>query len=353
MPSVYKRPGSSVWWMSLRTFDGRRVKRSTGERNEHRARQIAYAVEMRHNLARHGIIDEETLRLAERGQVSWSAAIDEWADELPESRHGEQIEGWVREFAKGRGAIRDLGKLEIIFELERWASSGGVVSSTAAKKLGAVARFGEWCRRAGYIRTNEAANARRPKPTRELAVPHDAFAPQDMARLCDLRPLYRVMLLTGLRLAELQRLKRGHAELGDRPRLTVPGSMSKNGIEVTIPLAESVAEVIDPMRAPNMPLLDIPSRKETVNDSLKRDLRRLGIEGNYNVRSMRKSFVTALLATGADTIDVLRLRRDQGTGATKLAAWNYCDGKQIESRLRGRLAALEAHVFGSVKKEAM
>ncbi len=54
--------------------------------------------------------------------------------------------------------------------------------------------------------------------------------------------MYKVLVLTGLRRGELESLEVRHLSLdGKRPRLTLPGSLTKNGEEASIPLLADLA----------------------------------------------------------------------------------------------------------------
>ncbi|MBA4068044.1 MAG: hypothetical protein C0501_30940 [Isosphaera sp.] len=79
------------------------------------------------------------------------------------------------------------------------------------------------------------------------------------------RLMYRLAILTGLRRGELSRLKVRHLVLVRRPRIEMPGALTKNGRDAVIPLVPALAEelrawVRDTSRVKDDPVLTVPDR---------------------------------------------------------------------------------------------
>ncbi|MBA4067989.1 MAG: hypothetical protein C0501_30655 [Isosphaera sp.] len=77
--------------------------------------------------------------------------------------------------------------------------------------------------------------------------------------------LYRLAILTGLRRAELSRLRVRHLVLDGRPRVELPGALTKGDRDAVVPLVPALADdlrawVVDAGRGPDDPVVTVPER---------------------------------------------------------------------------------------------
>lgn len=349
MAKVYLRGG--IWHASFMGHDGHRIRKSTGIRERKLAEQVASRWEMQHALVRAGVIDPRELGVAEHGGRRLIDLLPDWSKDLPNTVHGDQVVAWVKEFVeKSRIATcREWNGVDAVARIEGWLGDcKDVRPETLLKKRAAVKRFGDFLVRRGMVRMNAAEMTRLPRAGGGTKVEHRSLSASEVALLGTRRLFWEFMAWTGIRLQEAARLRRCDFDLGDRPSVTVPGEASKNGITATVPISRRLSDSLRSeigMLAPASLVFDIPARKDTAAAMLLRDAEHCGIDrAGLNVRSFRKTFVTWLRASGADGVDIIRLRRDKGRGSESLVAWNYTDDKVVDERLRRTLSLMEAWI---------
>lgn len=352
MPSVYRRGGRGPWWAAFTGYDGQRRKVSTRVHNHATAKQMANLLEAQHGLVRMGLASPDALLTAQRGVTDPELLVEEWKGTLTgKLDENKRIRAsWVRSFLKEQRivACATFASPEIIERLTKWIDTKQA-QETRGKKLAAVRAFGTYLVEHGYCHTNKADAMAAPKPDGKRRIVHLSLEAADAEALWahPTRGLYyRFRCFTGVRGSEACQLLRSDFVLDDKPRMTVRAEVAKNGLEVTVPLAkhlaERMAEAVGMAHPAARVFPDVSTSRSSRRDQWKDDHAALELPKSVNERSMRMSFNSWLLASGADLADVIRLRRDKGRGAERLASWNYCDGKVIEKRLRATLARLEA-----------
>ncbi len=203
-----------------------------------------------------------------------------------------------------------------------WLASRGYAPSTIARRLASLRSYFRFLRRRGVVASDPAAGLRNPKQARRLprllrvdevirlldTVPVDAAAGvRDRAML---ETLYggglRVSELVGLDLADLDmesELVRVRGK-GRRERLCPIGEMANAWIRRWIPLREP--------KAPREPALFLNQRgtrltARSVGRLLEQHLARAGLTDAASPHTLRHSFATHLLDSGADLRSVQEL----------------------------------------------
>lgn len=144
----------------------------------------------------------------------------------------------AKAFSKWCLKTRRLGE-DVLASLD--AASGEVRRQRRALTDDELARLMRAARERPVV---EALTVRRGERKGELAANVRPEVRAELERLGWERALmYKVLVLTGLRRGELESLEVRHLSLdGKRPRLTLPGSLTKNGEEASIPLLADLAD---------------------------------------------------------------------------------------------------------------
>jgi integrase len=261
-------------------------------------------------------------------------ALDDWVGGLDVSaRTRQSYHQAVRAFARwllrrGHGHARAVADLEAVSgagERHRRALTAGELARLLAVAVDRPlneARLIRWGPRAG-------ATDRKLKAA-------------EVARLIALgannRLLYWTAATTGLRAAELRSLRVSDLSLaGADPRVRLPGSETKNGQPVSLPLrsdlAGELAAWLDGRKArPGDRVFRVPNRTA---DELRRDLRAAGIplaDGRGRVvdfHSLRGTFATLLAVGGVPALTAKKLMRHS---TIRLTLDLYADAAQADDR---------------------
>lgn len=375
MARIYRRGG--IYWCAYRGYDGERKQESTGVRDPKVAMQIATHREMRHALAREGIIDPGDLLVGEKGQTPIDTVVAKFIETIgsPEVRKDTQrmIDALVT--AKAIKTIGELGTASIVSRIENWLeaiAARGVQRRRVGEYLRAVRRLSRFAWRRNYIRSDEPLKAELPATARANGKPagrrirHRAFEPVEIAALIDpdlkqhtefkrfreqvrhwpdRQAFYLFLAWTGLRQEEALRIERSDLVLDDEPAIHIRSEVAKNAMECWLPLAPVVAERLTDLIGLRTGLVfkHITRRREWRQTMLERDCIHAGIDPTLiNGRSFRMTHNTWLRLAGVDSETVATLRRDRGSGTALLRRWNYTDEKQLLPCLRASLLLAEA-----------
>lgn len=267
----------------------------------------------------------------------------------------------------------------------RWFRESKLRASTRNDYLAIWKGLFKWLRRERMVTESPLEFIDKLDETRTSREFRRALTPDEVTRLlsCDGIPkirrlIYRVFLETGLRGAELRKLRVGdfnlrtsysrpgggaEPALADRPRsedagvsitrtvatlagpsVRVPASLAKNRKSSLLPLdpqtAADLAALIHPNAAPfQLALQGLVPR----NDTFKRDLAAAGIAcvdtmgRRVDMHAMRKSYGTALVLSGAEPRVVMEAMRHSDL---KLTMQTYMDAAQLAGPVAAAVASL-------------
>lgn len=327
-----------VFVAEFRDADGKLVTRSTKCRTEAGARRVLAAWERDEDAIRSGlrtradtVARDEAARPVEEHLGEYVAAL---RARRRSANYWRRVEGRLRRvFADLRPRrLADLTRPAV----ERWLDAltthprAGPPRPASTRTRNAyrddLATFLEWARTAGRAAVNPLADV--PKLQRVRVRPRRALTRDEFARLCAAAPpartlLYRVLLLTGLRVDELRTLTVGRLDLDATPpviSLEDTADKSRRGDEVIV--AADLVPVLRQLAAgkpATARLLRVPS---SLLRYLNRDLEAAGIPKvddrgrSVDLHALRRTLATWLAAAGTAPKVAQRVLRHRSIAMT-------------------------------------
>ncbi len=304
--------------------NGRTVVKSTGRRVASEAQRVLVKLEAAEAQVASGLLSREdaaTVAHAKRPLVEHLA--DYFADmeaRRLSANYRRETERHLRRAVAELGAklLVDLsrpkveGWLRRLLVVQQRADAPPVLAAIRTRNAyrDDLATFVEWCRVGGRCPTNPLADLPKPSAKSDRKRPRRALGRAEFARLCaaatpERAEIYRVMLLTGLRVNELRTLTVGRLDLDATPPvigLDERIDKSRRGDEVVV-----AAELVPILRRhaagkrPGARLLVVPG---SFLARLNGDLKRAGVDKvdgrgrTVDLHGMRRTLATWLAADG-------------------------------------------------------
>ena len=219
-----------------------------------------------------------------------------------------------------------------------WRNRGGRGPKYVNDVLGAALTFLTWMERRGWIPANPLRHVEKVRNDREGTY-RRALSPAEVSRLLAVAPVerawvYLVILYTGLRRHELNRLTWGHFHLdAPQPFVELPATITKNHKSDRLPLRPEVVAALVKNRPENSMAFEWVFRgKVPAPVKLRRDLAVAGIPvvdergRRIDVHALRTTFGTMLSVAGVAPRVAMELMRHSDL---KLTMRIYTDAGQL------------------------
>jgi len=233
--SLFKRKGTTRWWIKLTARNGRRIQQSTGTDDKVKAQEL-------HDKLKASLWDQE--RLGMKPQRSWREAVVRWLEETSEKvTHREDVKklAWLHVHLGDR--MLDEITLDVIDQVRAARLKEGT-KATTNRYLALVRAIlirardeWEWTEKAPKIRLFKETNSRERSLTAEQAKTLLAELPQHQ------REIVLFALATGLRQGNVLKLEWSQVNLEQR-HAWIRGSQSKNRHPIAVPLNDAALSVL-------------------------------------------------------------------------------------------------------------
>ncbi len=233
--SLFKRKGTTRWWIKLTARNGRRIQQSTGTDDKVKAQEL-------HDKLKASLWDQE--RLGVKPQRSWREAVVRWLEETSEKvTHRED----VKKLAWLHVHLGDLKLDEITLDVIDQVRSAKLKEGTKAttnRYLALVRAIlirardeWEWTEKVPKIRLFKESNSRERSLTAEQAKRLLAELPEHQ------RDIVLFALATGLRQGNVLKLEWSQVNLEQR-HAWIRGWESKNRHPIAVPLNDAALSVL-------------------------------------------------------------------------------------------------------------
>ncbi len=225
--------------------------------------------------------------------------------------------------------------------------AGELAPKSVALRVEALRSLCLWAVRRGLLPTNPLVSLT--KISIQPREPHRALSDPEVKSLLESAPAlhrlwYEVALQTGYRVSELRALRVRDLDI-EGPSLRLGAEFTKNRKEASQPIARDLAKRLQEMadgRAGDARLLNIPS--SSASQIFREESEAAGIVGETNEgkatwHSLRKSYVNALIHSGADVKTVMELAR-HSTASLTMEVYASAD----QGRLREAAEAAARHI---------
>lgn len=191
--------------------------------------------------------------------------------------------------------------------------------------LDALSAFCNWLLAQRRIETNPVEHVRRVSCPRGSKGNHRSLTPDEITRLIEAAPeraaVYTLAIITGLRKAELRRLRWEHVHLTDQPHLKLPAELTKNRRSDIAWLTSEAAELLREHNADGLVrgrvFRDMPTH-QTLDEHLKRagiaKHDHLGRSASFH--TLRRSLVTLCHLNGVDRRTAMAIARHSHSDLT-------------------------------------
>lgn len=331
MASVFKRTirgrKSKVWWFKFQDYTGRWRTRKGGPSKED-TRQHALAVEADHAAVRRGEkpapshwskghlrpVDEVVKEYLAWGRERGGRRGHGWPERNARLRDG-YLQWWAERL--GWRVLGDIGRTAVEHEIDTLLTAGTHSPKSVALRVEAVKAFAAWATGRGLLPSNPLSGIGR-IDTRAKK-PHRPLTAEEIAALMEKAPAHRQVwyataLETGYRVGELRALTVRCLDT-DAPCLNLDGAYTKDRKParqfISVELCRDLAALAAGKPA-DASLLGIPKRNASTYfraDCDAADIKALTPEGKATWHSLRKSFVNAVVAAGADVKTSMTLAR--------------------------------------------
>lgn len=208
--------------------------------------------------------------------------------------------------------------------IQELLKSGDLAPKSVALRVEALRSFCIWAARREYLDGNPLVGLAKIDTTPRI--PHRALTEEEIQRLLEVAPpdrrlWYEVALMTGFRVSELRALRVGDLDVFG-PSLALSAEKTKNRKAarqpITREMADTLAEVCKgkPHTASIFAIPTTNSRKFIGEDFEAADIPRTTEDGRATWHSLRKSFVDAIVRSGADVKTVMELARHSTASLT-------------------------------------
>jgi len=239
--SIYRRPGSDNWWISV-SIAGRKTRRTTGTAD--RAKAEEFEQRERERLWR-------LHRLGDRGAIRFIDVAERWLNETQKRTRDkdEMILAWLSGEI-GDEALSSIDR-DAIEELRRTALAEGMAPATVDRYMALLRALLRKCEYEWRLLDHAPkVPMYRPKPPEPRWL-----KPPEFERLLKELPLHlklaaRFAVLTGLRMREMLSLTWDRIDLAQR-RAWIPGTRMKAGRPHGIPLNTDAVKVLRELRTLN------------------------------------------------------------------------------------------------------
>jgi site-specific recombinase XerD len=326
-----------VWWMNF-TYQGKQYKRSTGTADRKLAEAILGKVKTK-------IIEGRFFDTLEEKERTCAEMMQRYQAEHVSKKASRCHESYVRSLLPffGRFTLAEITpKLLVQYKAKRYADGVGPASinrelATMRHAFNLAIKEWEWCRDNPVRRVSmEKERAR----DRWLTIEEEAR----LRGACPswLKELVCVALHTGMRRGEILALS---WEGVDLVRKTVTVLRSKNGEQRTIPMNQTVGELLKdhskvrPLKSSRVFCKEThrPVAVRVLDRAFRRAVQEAGIE-NLHFHDLRHTFATRLVQAGVDLYKVQRLLGHKSPEMTQRYAHHYPeslrDGVEILDRDR-------------------
>jgi len=220
-----------------------------------------------------------------------------------------------------------------------WRASSGLKPKSVNDLLGVATAFIHWMERRRLILVDPLKHVQKVSNVREVPF-RRALSVDEVTRLFKVAPfhraaVYQAIFYLGLRRNELHSLKWGDVNLDASPAvLRVPASIAKNRKATSHALRPELATTLRSIRPAHAGANDFVFRGTVPRiPTFKTDLKAAGIEfedergSRIDLHGLRTTFVTQLLANGADPYAVMKLARHSDI---RLTTGTYTDPAQMK-----------------------
>ena len=292
-----------------------------------------------------GRISASEVRTLGRSKLPMSQLVSEFLATIASEPYRDASRRYLNRFFAANPTIR---AVEIDSRaVQRWIddqAADGVGGAAMTAGRAALSSFTRWMYRTNVLSQPTVLQVTLPKtqPRR----PRRAFGQEEFQRFLNAvqgdgrRLIYIFAASTGLRAKEISCVTIAHLKLdGDRPSVRLDGAWTKNKKDGIQPITPMVANMIagwvesqglsgDDKLFPNLPA------RASMSHWFLADLARAGIPhvlngSRLNFHSLRKSFISWLLADGRDLRVVQKLARHS---SPLLTAGTYCDERLLDGR---------------------
>lgn len=220
-----------------------------------------------------------------------------------------------------------------------WRASSGLKPKTVNDLLGVASAFIHWLERRRLVLADPLKHVQKVSNVREVPF-RRALSIDEITRLFKVAPfhraaVYQAIFYLGLRRNELHNLKWGDVNLDASPAaLRVPASIAKNRKASSHVLRPELVTTLRSFRPTHAGANDFVFRGTVPRiPTFKTDLKAAGIDfedergSRIDLHGLRTTFVTQLLASGADPYAVMKLARHSDI---RLTTGTYTDPAQMK-----------------------
>ena len=243
---LYRRVAGGVWYADYTDGSGKRRRKSTGTTDEDLANEVLISIVAESLRETHNIIAKGTVEFKQAQSIPIATIIEAWHDQKIDEGVSptwmNDCKRYVVECLKDCKAIADLdhnrvrGFVQTLRERQ-------LSDQTVKTGVATVKRFCRWCVRRGFLLADPSTDitvgtTHRKHERRFLLRPEWDWMCRHLEtaepwrggmEAFDRRVCYEVAIFTGLRGAELRRLKRSHLQLtGKDPFVFVKRESTKN-----------------------------------------------------------------------------------------------------------------------------
>ncbi len=325
MATVRKR--GKVWYVRYRDAHGKQIETKCGP-DKSMAQRIANGLESQVRAIKTGTADPREARWAEAERKPLTDHVHDWHAYLTSKgnvpKHCDQSRDRVLRLIQSAKILRISGltigsvqtALADVSHIKGRRGNAELSESSIAHHARSLKAFSRWLWRDGRVRDDALVHMRLPEV-------HDGFVRRAMeaeeaAALIATTPtlrrrggltgpdraiVYAVALGTGYRLGELCSLTPESFHLDDDPpTIFCEGEFTKNGRDATQPIRPELVEMLRPWlvgKAPGKPVF--PINCDNVAPALRLDLDAAGVDSaaSYDFHSLRHTYVTMLIKSGA------------------------------------------------------
>jgi len=364
--TIRKRKDREGWWIFWRDERGGRKARSAPTRKL--AEQLKAAVSTELFLVKNGLVTRERHQQQDWSRRPIADSITDYLDYLRRNKrcnhHVKVTAHWLNLWVTGAG-VRTLQDVEDLDRTDHWLAE-------VAEARGWSARTYNACLVALRAFVNRMVTLKRmtDNPFRKIVArnvkadkvrPSRAFTPEELEALIEACPnshrrtYYELSGRLGLRWSEIGRLDWSYFNF-DKNILTLPAKITKNRIEVKLPVPQSLIDTLQNLRREAGPLFaERPGRLTWIKDLIRagivkvkqplKGLARYRVEnldgyvtkaGQIDRKSLRKTFCTHLALAGVDLRKTQQLMRHQDVNLT---AEIYTDAELLDLRSATEKAA--------------
>jgi integrase len=319
------RQVSSTWFWRART-DGKLKDRPTGCSEKVAAMSVVAGWERQAELVKAGLITPKEIEQSNRPEKPLAEAVAEYLahqkakgiSRVHCANTKSFLERVIRETKAG--AVE-----ELMDNLPAWrdARIGELSSRNISAHVAAAVSMVRWLAETCRCDPRLVRPIRKPKP--DAVRPRRSFTPEEVERIIQTAPparrlIYRSLQMTGLRVNELRSLQVTDFD-PKRSRILLPGNKSKNRRSAIIPIPNQLCfELQACIKGRSTgPLLNVPKGLIKRFDG---DLKRAGVAKRdtngktVDLHSFRKTYITAVVRSGADPRTAMELARHSDSRMT-------------------------------------